>query len=70
MAGKGRIKDFELYPKFKAQYIRTFDRMLIARNGNTKNPNPWKTGQEVFNKWTEIDQADENQTSVFDLMDD
>jgi phosphoadenosine phosphosulfate reductase len=41
-------RDFERYPKFKAAYIRTFDRMLERR---PERIGTWKTGEDVFNWW-------------------
>lgn len=42
-----RVKEFELYPKFKSNYIRAFDRMLKVNDV----PYRWKTGYEVFQWW-------------------
>ena len=49
---RGRIKEFTDYPKYKALYIKAFDRMLETRKqkGLTFK---WKTGKEVFDWWIE-----------------
>lgn len=60
LSGSKRQKmDFLRYPKYKANYIRAFDKMLIARkeSGLTNTQN-WKTGLDVFKWWIgeDIDQ--------------
>lgn len=47
---KGMIRDFELWPKYKQNYIKAFDRMLAKRKEKGLENN-WKTGQEVFDWW-------------------
>ena len=52
MAGsKQMLRDFEKYPKYKAAYIRAFDRMIINSQSKPR-PSSWATGQEVFDVWT------------------
>lgn len=51
--------DFAHYPKYKANYIRAFDRMLKT---NTDVPYTWKNGKDVYNWWVGIDP---NQLSFF-----
>ena len=66
MAGKHRKVEFELYPKYKENYIRAFDRMLIAREKNGKdNKLGWKTGEDVFYWWI---QEDPNQITFEELL--
>lgn len=48
--GRGMLKAFERYPKYKQNYIRAFDRMLQARFAAGK-PTDWQTGQDVFDWW-------------------
>ena len=53
MAGQaGREKEFERWPKYKANYIRAFQRMIDKRieAGLTTN---WETGQEAYDWWME-----------------
>jgi phosphoadenosine phosphosulfate reductase len=46
MAGvKEREREFERYPKYKANYIRAFDKMIL--NGSPT----WQSGEEVFDWW-------------------
>lgn len=64
MAGKHRYFEFERYPKYKENYIKTFDRMLItlkAKGLNSKNC--WQSGEEVFQWWMG---EDVNQMSLFE----
>jgi len=55
-----RGRDFTLYPKYKAAYIRAFDRMLIVdrakrvERGLSPEPYGWrKDGESVFRWWTD-----------------
>lgn len=47
MAAKHRYFEFARYPKYKANYIRAFDRMLLNMNEHKS----WKTGKDVFKWW-------------------
>jgi hypothetical protein len=49
--------DFLRYPKYKANYIRAFEKMLIARKEAGMQTN-WRTGLDVFKWWIgeDIDQ--------------
>ena len=47
---KGMKRDFHKWPKFKASYIRAFERMIIARRENDLKTD-WTTGEEVMNWW-------------------
>lgn len=64
MAGKHRKIEFELYPKYKENYIRAFDRMLIARK-NAGKPTQWQNGKEVFSWWM---QEDPNQITFDEFL--
>lgn len=50
-----RMKEFSDYPKYKDMYISAFDRMLLERKKKGKTQDKWKSGEEVFNWWVEID---------------
>ena len=50
MASDTKKVEFARYPKYKENYIRAFDRMLIAREKAGK-PTQWKSGEEVFYWW-------------------
>lgn len=56
--------DFLRYPKYKANYIRAFDKMLKARKeaGLTNTVN-WQTGLDVFKWWLG---EDVDQLTLFD----
>lgn len=44
--------EMDLYPKYKQAYIRTFERMLKAREERQmKVMDTWKTGQDVYDWW-------------------
>ncbi|MFA6734675.1 MAG: phosphoadenosine phosphosulfate reductase family protein [Sphaerochaetaceae bacterium] len=47
---KDREKEFFHYPKYKEQYIRSFEKMLKLRKEQGKETT-WKTGKEVFDAW-------------------
>lgn len=48
---KGMKRDFEKWPKYKEQYIRSFDKMLKNRKGGTAD---WKCGNDVMEWWLKI----------------
>lgn len=47
---KGMLKEFELYPKYKAAYIRAMQKMCDNRPGEIKVA-PHGKGEDVFNWW-------------------
>lgn len=47
---KGMEIEFKRYPKYKQNYIKAFERMLIERERKGLETQ-WKTGQEVFDWW-------------------
>ena len=49
---KRMIQEFDLYPKYKSLYIRTFEKMLKA---HPERNYTWKSGIEVFDWWTGFD---------------
>lgn len=52
MASKARYMEFQRYPKYKDNYIRAFDKMLIARKERGLDNNiGWQSGEEVFKWW-------------------
>ena len=56
MAGKaGREAEFAMFPKLKAAYIRSFDRMMEERKrrGKAENCNWGHDGVDVFHWWME-----------------
>lgn len=54
MAGtEGRQFGFTMFPAFKQNYIRAFDRMLEARKKSGKSTENWENGIDVFHWWME-----------------
>lgn len=45
--------EFARYPKFKAAYIRAFDKMLARRIAKGKDAHSWRSGVDVFHWWME-----------------
>ena len=62
----GMKNDFARWPKFKENYIRAFDRMIIRRKERGL-PSVWNSGEECFTWWVG---DDPNQLSLFDMDDD
>ncbi len=50
LTGNQQVKELEAYPKFKENYIRAFDKMVIKRVQDGKETQ-WKNGQEVYKWW-------------------
>ena len=48
---KNQRKELELYPKYRANYVRAFERMLIERERKGKSNKGWKTGEDVMRWW-------------------
>ena len=45
-------REFQYYPKYKAAYIKAFDRMLKKRTEDgIENKTMWKTGEDVMKWW-------------------
>ena len=65
MASKTRYMEFRLYPKYRENYIKAFDRMIIARKRDGL-PVVWSSGEDCFKWWM---QEDPNQMS-FDMYQD
>lgn len=47
---KSMKREFSLYPKYKENYIRAFDRMIIKRKEDGLPP-VWNSGEECFAWW-------------------
>jgi len=47
-----RRKEFDRWPKYKSQWIRTFQRMVDKRKADGL-PTQWNTGDDVFTRWIE-----------------
>lgn len=69
MSGAGGMKlDFAKYPKYRAAYVRAFDRMLMARAAaGLAIHDTWKNGECVMRWWVGDDPL---QGTLFDFYDD
>lgn len=66
MSGSKQMEhEFYLYPKYKANYIRAFSRMLVVRDISKNTPFSWVSGEDVYNWWINDDTID-GQLSFFD----
>ena len=66
-------KEFARYPKYEQAYLRAFEKMLKAREGNGKPYHQWKTGEDVMRWWLSEEKqrkVDEDQLSLFISDDD
>lgn len=50
---KGMLRDFEIWPKYKQNYIKAFDRMVQKRKEKGLEVGEWKDGQAVFDWWVQ-----------------
>lgn len=65
MSGKMRYTEFSRYPKYKENYIKAFDRMLLRRDEKVYDRKSWVNGEAVFKWWME---EDLNQIKFEDLL--
>lgn len=61
---KGMKKDFAKYPKYRALYVKAFDKMLDARASAGLANSSWYDGESVMRWWV---QDDPNQITFEDL---
>ncbi len=51
-SGKGMKQDFEIYPRYRLNYVRAFDRMLInLTKRDLESHAGWRTGEDVMHWW-------------------
>lgn len=63
----GMKQDFSTRPKYRAAYIRAFDKMLEARlSSGLKNEDAWIDGEHVMRWWVGDDPL---QMTLFDYID-
>lgn len=65
-------EELDRYPKFKAAYIRAFEKMIAERNKRGL-PTEWKTGEEVMDWWlgrATKEKQIEGQMSIDDYMEE
>jgi len=72
MAGrKGQLREFIRWPKYRAGYLRAFEKMIMEQRNRGKEPN-WRTGEEVMDWWLQmsgrggISQCDDDQSVMFE----
>jgi phosphoadenosine phosphosulfate reductase len=68
--GQRQLKEARLYPKYKDNYIRAFDRMIKRREANGKPCYDWNTGEDVWRWWVGQDnrlKEDDSQITLFGL---
>lgn len=53
IAGKKRNKEFVNFPQYKKLYIKSFDKMLLARKQDGLIANTWQSGLDVYHWWME-----------------
>lgn len=58
--------EFRRYPKYYQNYIRAFDRMLIARKNNGLDTE-WETGKDVMLWWLELPPKEQIRFEGFEL---
>ena len=49
--GQGMKRDFKRWDKYKHNYIKAFDRMLLRLKAEGQERTEWKTGEDVMNWW-------------------
>jgi len=64
--GKRQAEEFEKFPKFRASYIRAFDRMIAGRI-EAGLPTEWKTGEEVMEWWLNGNADESDDQLSFDV---
>ena len=64
-----QIQELEMYPKYKEQFIRTFDKMLQKMSPERAERYHWKTGLDVYKWWIE-DKSIPGQMNIFDYKED
>lgn len=63
---RGMKKDFANYPKYRAAYVRTFDKMVEARKkAGLETNNEWADGEHVMRWWVGDDPL---QVTLFDYL--
>lgn len=61
------LRDFERYPKYKAEYLRCFDKMIQTRKERAvKSDLKWESGQDIFNWWIREADKTTNEITLFD----
>ncbi len=64
-SGKGQKAEFARWPKYRENYVKAFDRMLVARTAAGRSNGSWRDGEAVMRWWVG---DDPNQICIDDLM--
>lgn len=64
--GKSQKFEFSLYPKYRENYVRAFDRMLSSKRSEIRKKE-WKNGEDVMRWWVG---DDPNQITLYDYFGD
>lgn len=70
LASKDQIKGLQLYPKYKENYIKAFDRMLkkrLADGKENKSKYEWTDGEAVY-RWWIMDDTIPGQMTIDDFL--
>lgn len=74
LAGKTQIRELEMYPKYKENYIKAFDRMLERRRASGKDDitgkvglHKWVNGEAVY-RWWIMDDTIPGQMTIDDYL--
>lgn len=63
--------EMQLFPTYKAMFIKIFDMMIRLPGFKCGNGHKWQTGEDVFNWWIEADAKDiPGQLSMFEESED
>lgn len=65
-----QVQELEMYPKYKEQFIRTFDKLLKIRKENGKDDSKgyWTDAESLY-KWWVQDDSIPGQMDIFDFID-
>lgn len=71
-----QVKELEMYPKYKQNFINAFQRMLDRRRERGKDDitgkkglHKWTDGEAVY-KWWIGDDSIEGQTTIYDFLEE
>jgi hypothetical protein len=69
MVGKERqIQHGERWPKYKEQYLRTFQRMVDRGRAEGRLKADWKTGEDVWDWWTRAPEPEPDDDKTMSLF--
>lgn len=54
-SSRGMLRDFANYPKYRDNYVRAFDRLVIALRSDGKQLGTWQCGEDVYRWWVGLD---------------